>query len=367
MHLQNLLLLNFKSYPEVDLTFSERINCFLGNNGQGKTNLLDAIHYLCFCKSYFNPIDSQNIAYDAPFFVLQGTFMLKDKPEHIYCGLKRGEKKQFKRNQKEYTRLADHIGLFPLVMISPADSELIYEGSETRRKFIDTVISQYDKEYLDALISYNKALLNRNTLLKAFAESKVFDKDTLEIWDMQMVSLGKHIHDKRKLFVDEFIPTFTKYYKMISGGKETAGIIYQSQLNNDDFALLLEYQQDKDRNLTYTSVGIHKDDLEFLLQERSIKKYGSQGQQKSFLIALKLAQFHFLKEKKKVSPIVLLDDIYDKLDEERVKKLMELINSEDFKQVFITDTHTDRLPVILKKIDANFKVYKIESGIAREN
>lgn len=367
MHLRQLSLINFKNYSEAELGFSERINCFLGNNGEGKTNLLDAIHYLCFCKSYFNPIDSQNIKHDAPFFVLQGEFVVDGRQEDIYCGLKRNEKKQFKRNQKEYSKLADHIGFLPLVMISPADAELILEGSEIRRKFLDSVISQYDKEYLEALINYNKALINRNTLLKGFAEAKVFEKEALEIWDMQLVHLGNQIFTKRKNFINEFTSIFSEYYKVISNSKEQTGIKYQSQLHDQDFALLIEYYHDKDKNLTYTSVGIHKDDLEFTLHDRPLKKYGSQGQQKSFLIALKLAQFYYLKNIKKVAPLVLLDDVYDKLDEQRVNKLMELVSSEDFGQVFITDTHTDRLPKILKNIKTDYKNFEVVHGAVIEN
>jgi len=367
MYLRSLSLVNFKNYPQAELSFSEHVNCFTGNNGEGKTNLLDAIHYLSFCKSFFNPIDSQNILHEAPFFVIQGVFVSDEaKEEEIYCGLKRNQKKQFKRNKKEYSRLADHIGLFPLVMISPADSELITEGSETRRRFLDTVIAQFDKEYLDHLIQYNKALSQRNALLKQFADSRKFDKDSLEIWDVQLVELGTAIHNKRAAFVKSFVPIFQKYYELISGGKEKVKLNYHSHLNEGAFATTLSNALSRDRALQYTTVGIHKDDLEFSISEFPVKKFGSQGQQKSYLIALKLAQFDFIKKVKKLTPILLLDDIYDKLDDQRVKELMKLVSSDSFGQIFITDTHGDRLQKLFKKSDADFRSFRIVNGLVEK-
>ncbi len=366
MYLKKLSVLNFKNYPEAELQFSSHINCFTGNNGQGKTNVLDAIHYLSFCKSFFNPIDSQNILHEAPFFLIQGSYFVDDKEEEIYCGLKRNQKKQFKRNKKEYQRLADHIGLFPLVMISPADSELITEGSESRRRFIDSVIAQFDREYLENLISYNKVLSHRNALLKQFADSRHFDKDSLEIWDVQLVDYGKKGHEARKKFINSFIPIFQQYYELISGGNEQVGIQYVSHLNNLSFEEALANALSRDRAIEYTTVGIHKDDLEFTINGYSLKRYASQGQQKSFLIALKLAQFDFMKKIKKVTPILLLDDIYDKLDDLRVNQLMELVRSDNFGQLFITDTHLTRLSDLFKTSGADFKVFEISNGNARE-
>ncbi len=364
MYLKKISLINFKNYLEAELEFSGHINCFTGNNGEGKTNVLDAIHYLSFCKSFFNPIDSQNILHDAPFFLIQGVFGTNDKEDEVYCGLKRNQKKQFKRNKKEYSRLAEHIGLYPLVMISPADSELITEGSESRRKFIDSVIAQFDREYLENLITYNKVLSHRNALLKQIADSGKFDKTALEIWDVQLIDYGKKIFDKRNNFIDSFISIFQNYYELISGGKEKVGIDYTSHLKENAFEIVLANAINRDRAMQYTTVGIHKDDLEFTINGHSLKKFASQGQQKSFLIALKLAQFDFIKNIKQVTPILLLDDIYDKLDDLRVKQLMELVSTDNFGQLFITDTHPTRLSDLFSKTNADYKVFKIVNGNA---
>lgn len=363
MFLKKLSVLNFKNYPEAQLSFSKQVNCLTGNNGEGKTNILDAIHYLSFCKSFFNPIDSQNILHESPFFLIQGVFELDDKEDEIYCGIKRNQKKQFKRNKKEYTRLADHIGTYPLVMISPADSELITEGSESRRRFIDSVIAQFDRNYLENLIRYNKVLSQRNALLKQFGDRRQFDKASLEIWDMQLIEYGQHVHTCRQNFIQNFIPIFQKYYELISGGRENVGIKYNSHLNDAAFADVLANALNRDRAMEYTTVGIHKDDLEFTINDHPVKKYASQGQQKSFLIALKLAQFDFIKKIKQITPILLLDDIYDKLDDLRVKQLMELVSSDNFGQLFITDTHPSRLADLFQTGNVDFKVFKIINGV----
>lgn len=362
MYLQKLSLVNFKNYSSAELDLSPQVNCFTGSNGEGKTNLLDAIHYLSFCKSFFNPIDSQNILHEAPFFVIQGTFIVDGQPEEVYCGLKRNQKKQFKRNKKEYSKLSDHIGLFPLVMISPADSDLIAEGSENRRKFIDSVISQYDKEYLDRLIDYNRVLSQRNALLKRFAETRSYDEASLDIWDMQLVELAKRIHARRREFINEFTPIFQHYYELLSGGKEKVSLAYTSHVDGDDFDKVLKNALRKDMIFHYTTVGIHKDDLEFRISDHPIKKFGSQGQQKSYLIALKLAQFDFIKRVKKLTPVLLLDDIYDKLDEHRVKHLMNIVSSDTFGQIFITDTHHDRIPKLFANADNKFRLFKVQDG-----
>lgn len=362
MHLQKLFLINFKNYKEAEMSFGPKFNCFVGNNGEGKTNLLDAIHYLSFCKSYFNAVDTQNIYHDAPFFVIQGEYSFGDGDMNIYCGLKRNEKKQFKKNQKEYQRLADHIGLIPLVMISPKDEELIKEGSETRRKFIDGVISQLDKEYLEKLLSYNKILAQRNALLKHFAETRSYQRESLEIWDMQLAQAGEFIFTRRKEFLKEFIPVFRKYYQFISSKKEEVIIHYETQLNGGDFEKILQENVKRDCAAQYTTIGIHKDDLNFNIGDFAIKRSGSQGQQKSFLIALKLAQFDYLKSCKKVNPVLLLDDIFDKLDQSRVEQLMNIVNSEDFGQIFITDTHRNRIEGILKDLKSDFRLFEIVDG-----
>ncbi|HHZ65696.1 MAG TPA: DNA replication/repair protein RecF [Flavobacteriales bacterium] len=363
MHLEKLSLINFKNYAEADLEFINGINCFVGDNGVGKTNLLDAVHYLSFSKSFLNPIDSQNMMFDADLFVIQGTFQLKKKKEKVYCGVKKGQKKQFKRNKKEYKKLADHIGLLPVVIISPEDNNLIVEGSEVRRKFIDSIISQLDKVYLMNLIGYNKVLHQRNALLKMFAERGNFDNEALQVWDKQLVDLGVEIYAKRKEFINEFTPEFQQSYDFISGGLENIELEYDSQLNNGAFDKLLDQAQDRDARLRYSSVGIHKDDLQFKIKGHPVKKFGSQGQQKSFVIGLKLAQYNFIKAHKKFTPILLLDDIFDKLDSKRVEKLMKKVSGASHGQIFITHTHQERIKNILDNIEAEHKLFVIDNGV----
>ncbi len=362
LFLHKLSLVSFKNYAHANVAFSERFNCITGNNGEGKTNLLDAIHYLSFTKSYFNPIDSQNIFHDAPMFVIQGDFKLGEKEEEVYCGQKKGERKQFKLNKKEVVRFADHIGMFPVVMTSPSDIELILEGSEVRRKFSDSIISQYDRPYLEDIIAYTKVLLQRNAQLKQFSKSGKFDSEALKIWDVQLIEYGSRMFNKRKLFSEEFEPIFQKYYELISGGKEKVEIAYQSQLSKGDFEALLNEAQDKDRVMEYTTVGVHKDDWEFRMGGYAVKKFASQGQQKSYLLAVKLAQFEFVKTHKQVIPILMLDDIHDKLDEHRVKRLIELVSSTEFGQVFITDTNKDRIQKLFKGVEAEMKIFKVKDG-----
>jgi DNA replication and repair protein RecF len=273
MYLNKLCLVNFKNYVEAELVFGEGVNCFVGDNGMGKTNLLDAIHYLAFCKSYFNPVDSQNISHEQGFFMLQGFFNFEDKTEEITCGVKRNQKKQFKRNKKDYERLSDHIGNFPLVMITPNDAELILGSSEFRRKFIDGIISQYDKVYLEKLIAYNHVLTQRNALLKQFQESGTFDSITLELWNDQLILYGEGIIKKRTEFLLEFIPLFNKNYAYISNSKEPVDLIYQPSVDDKDFKNALISSFPKDKILQHTSVGPHRDDLEFKISSHAVKKY----------------------------------------------------------------------------------------------
>ncbi len=364
MHLSRISLLNFKNCAETTLDLIPGVNCLLGDNGEGKTTLLDAVHYLSFCKSYFNPVDSQHIRHGEAFFVIQGFFEYRDETIEVYCGQKKGQKKSFKKNKKEYSRLSDHIGLFPLVMISPSDTDLINEGSEVRRKLIDTIISQYDRQYLEKLIEYNRVLLQRNTLLKRFAETQSFNAELLEVWDASLVSLGQTVYEARKAFIDDFIRLFNTYFSVISGGKEQVGIMYRSDLNEGDFAETLRRSQSRDRFSHYTQVGIHKDDLVFTLGGHPIRKTGSQGQQKSFLIALKLAQYEYIARIKQLKPILLLDDIFDKLDDRRVARLMELVTGEGFGQVFITDTSAEKLPALLQKMNVSHRIFEMNEGIA---
>jgi DNA replication and repair protein RecF len=364
MHLTNLSLLNFKNCQDLSFVFSNRVNCFLGKNGQGKTNILDAIHYMSYTKSFFNSIDSQNILFDAPFLAIQASCQLNEEIVELHCGMKRGDKKVFRKNKKAYKKLSEHIGFMPVVMITPYDINLVLDGSEVRRRFIDALISQFERPYLEHLIFYNRLLLQRNKLLKKWANSNSFQPDLLEVIDMQLVEKGNIIYKSRKTFLIDFIPTFNNYYQKLSNSKEKVELFYDSTLNNNDFASLLKDSIGKDRQITHTSVGIHRDDLLFKIHGQPLKKYGSQGQQKSFLIALKLAKFQFIKNQKDFPPILLLDDIFDKLDSERVSYLLDLIENEDLGQTFITDTDLEKVPNILNSMKIAFKAFEINNGFA---
>lgn len=359
MHLEKISVVNFKNHLEAEYVFSDAINCFTGNNGVGKTNILDAIYYLSFSKSFFNAIDSHNINFNQDFFIVQGEYAKGDITEKVHIGLKKGKKKIVKRNDKPYKRLADHIGLYPLVMVSPADVNLIIEGSDIRRKFIDGVISQYDKLYLEHLLKYNKALAQRNALLKQFYEQQYFDQDSLDLWNLQMTQYAEPVYETRKKFLDQFIPIFQKYHEMVSGGKEEVSLSYVSQLSDKRMSELFETHLNADLKSQHTRVGIHKDDLEFLIGGHSIKKYGSQGQQKTYLLALKLAQFEMIKNVKSMKPILLLDDIFDKLDKTRVKALMELVSAHNFGQIFISDTNATRIVELFEDIDLEPRVFEV--------
>ncbi len=359
MRLKKISLLNFKNFGEANFDFEHKINCFVGKNGVGKTNILDAIFHLAFGKSYFNTLSVQNIKHGEDFFVIDGEFEKQNRPEQILCSLKKGQKKVLKRNGKLYEKFSDHLGFIPLVIISPTDADLIREGSETRRKFIDSVISQLDNIYLHQLINYQKVLQQRNALLKYFAANRVFDNETLEIYNEQLATFGSKIYEKRKTFLEEFIPIFNRYYQDISNSSEEVQLVYESQLENQDLLSLLRENINKDKALQYTSVGIHKDDLSFEIENHSIKKFGSQGQQKSFLIALKLAQFEFVKKQSGEKPILLFDDIFDKLDETRVSKIVAMVNNESFGQLFISDTHPERTESIVKQTHQSYKIFNI--------
>ena len=360
MVLKTLSVLNYKNFDSKTFDFDSKINCFVGANGIGKTNILDAIYHLSFGKSYFNPIASQNIRHNEDFFVIDGKYLKKERQEKIVVSLKKGQKKIIKRNSKAYDKFSDHIGFLPLVIISPADRDLIIEGSDTRRKFIDGVISQSDKSYLKQLISYNKVLSQRNALLKYFAVNNTFNNDTLDIYNSQLNELGQAIHEKRKEFLDMFAPIFQERHKAISNDKENVKLLYRSDLFDDTLSNLLESNLNKDKALQYTSVGIHKDDLKFKIETYPIKKFGSQGQQKSFLIALKLAQFDFIKAQSGVSPILLLDDIFDKLDENRVSQIIALVDDDNFGQIFITDTHPERTENAIKQVHQTYQVFNLQ-------
>ena len=365
MILKRISILNYKNLEQVELDFSPKMNCFIGQNGMGKTNLLDAVYYLSFCKSVSNPIDSQNIKHNQDFFVVQGSYLTDEgDPEEVYCGLKRRQKKQFKRNKKEYSKLSDHIGLIPLVMVSPADSELILGGSEERRRFMDVVISQYDREYLTALIRYNKAMAQRNTLLKAEVEP---DDELMNVWEEMMASAGEVVFRKRNDFIKEFIPTFQSFYSYISQDQELVNLSYESHAMQGDLLQLIRESRQRDRIMGYSLKGIHKDDLVMQLAEYPIKREGSQGQNKTYLVALKLAQFDFLRRTgSNTTPLLLLDDIFDKLDASRVEQIVKLVSGDKFGQIFITDTNRDHLDKILRKIEGEYKVFGVEQGAIYE-
>ena len=359
MFLKKLSLVNYKNFDSREFDFDNKINCFLGDNGVGKTNAMDAIYHLCFGKSYFNPVASQNIRYGQGFFVIEGLFHLKEKKKKIVCSFKQGSTRLIKRNDKTYDRISDHIGLLPLVMISPADRNIIIEGSETRRKFMDGVISQSDKSYLRALLNYNKILSQRNSLLKYFSLNQTFNGDTLAVYNEQLHNYGTEIHQKRKAFIEELIPIFSDHYKAISGDNESVDLQYQSTLNEGSLIEQLEAALSKDRSLQHTSVGVHRDELVFEIDGHPMKKFGSQGQQKSFLIALKFAQFDFIKKESGTTPILLLDDIFDKLDERRVSHIVALVDDEHFGQIFISDTHAERTEELVKKIHQSYKLFRL--------
>ena len=364
MILKRISILNYKNLEQVELSFSPKLNCFFGQNGMGKTNLLDAVYFLSFCKSAGNPIDSQNICHDADFFVIQGFYEAADgTPEEIYCGMKRRQKKQFKRNKKEYTRLSDHIGFLPLVMVSPADSELIAGGSDERRRFMDVVISQYDKEYLDALIRYNKALVQRNTLLKS---EQPVEEELFLVWEEMMAQAGEVVFRKREAFIREFIPIFQSFYSFISQDREKVGLSYDSHARDASLLEVLKESRARDQIMGYSLRGVHKDELNMLLGDFPIKREGSQGQNKTYLVALKLAQFDFLKRTGTTVPLLLLDDIFDKLDASRVEQIIKLVAGNSFGQIFITDTNCEHLDRILHKVGSDYKMFRVEQGTVAE-
>ena len=365
MTIQKLTLQNFKNHLSKSFEFSPQINCFVGNNGVGKTNVLDALHYLSVGKSFLGNTDLNNIHTSTPlsvtedFFTIEGEIFDGEKENIIKIQQPKEAKKIIKKNDKSYDRIADHIGFLPSVIISPYDSNLISDSGESRRKFLDAMISQTDSEYLFNLIQYQKTVQQRNALLKSFAKNRYFDAESLEIYNEPLIKFGTKIFDKRKEFIHSILPLIQNYYEIISNGKEKVSVIYHSDLNEESFENLLNKNLEKDRILTYTSKGIHKDDLLFEMNGNLLKKIGSQGQQKSFLISLKLSQMNRIKEITGKTPILLLDDIFDKLDDSRVSQLIELVNQEHFGQIFITDTHKERTENVVRKINDESKIFEI--------
>ena len=359
MYLKQLFLTNYKNLYARQFQFNKKVSCLIGPNGVGKSNVLDAIYQLAFGKSFFNPNASQNIAFKKDFYAVEGHFEINSRSEKIICSLKKGQKKQLKRNDKVYEKLADHIGLIPTVMITPIDRDLILEGSQVRRKFMDGIIGQTNSFFLKNLLDYQKVLSQRNALLKYFALNHTFDQKTLEVYDHQLVELSKPLYQARIEFIAAYLPLFIARYQFISAAGEEIDLVYSSDLSDQSMEDLLTKNLAKDKLLQYTSSGIHKDDLDCRLGERPIKKCGSQGQQKTCLIALKLVQLDYLKAKTGQSPFILFDDAFDKLDESRVTKIIELTNTEEFGQIFISDTHEERTVSALEKAQANFEIFKL--------
>ena len=357
MILESIHILNYRNIREASLEFSPKLNCFVGLNGQGKTNVLDAIYLLSFTKSAYTSQDSLNITHGEEMALVQGVY----GEFTISCGLKRGVKKQFRKDKKDYPRLLDHIGLIPLVMVSPADHQLIEEGSDERRRFMDVVIGQRNRTYLDCLTKYNALLKQRNALLKQYADAPEPPHDLLEVLEWQMVEPAEYIFNARTEFFKEFEPYFQEVYKVISGSAETPGLIYQSQLQDRDLREAYVKTRQRDLILGWTSQGVHKDDLEMKLGEYPLKQVGSQGQQRTFVLAMKLAQALYLADMTGEAPILLLDDIFDRLDSERVEHIVAMVQGEQFGQIFITDTDRQHLTDILKPND-NAKIFHVENG-----
>ena len=357
--LKKISIINYKNILEKEFELDPKINCFVGDNGVGKTNILDAIYHLSMGKSYFNVKNDQLINKGKDYMLVDGVFELNNKDESIVFSLKIGEKKVLKRNGKPYKKFSNHIGLIPVVLISPYDNDLINEGSSERRKFIDSIISQNDKEYLINLIAYTRVIQNRNRLLKQYNRSVDFDLDTIKVYDDQIYKLSEPIFKARNKFIKEFTPLVLEKYKHISDDKEKISIEYKSDLINNHIENLIKDSFQKDVILQYTSVGLHKDDFVFNIDENRIKRFGSQGQQKSFLIALKLAQFDYLKNETGNSPILLMDDVFDKLDLMRVKRIVEIVNSTNFGQLFLSDTDKERIEKVLSSLNLSSKIFEV--------
>ena len=359
MWLEKLHLTYFKNYEERAFVFGEHVNCLVGENGSGKTNLLDAIYFLTLTKSAFQNQDALGIRHANDFFVLDGIFKDSDRNIQITCSFQRGQRKVFMADKKNYERLSDHIGLFPLVLIAPNDTDLIRDGSEERRRFFDGVLAQATPDYLHDFLQYNKILTQRNGLLKLFAERNYLDEDLLETYNEPLISLAIRIYAHRRHFMDRFLPLFRKYYAFLSSGREDVDVLYESEVSSPDFASQFRKNHSRDLHAQRTGKGIHKDEHVFEIDGITLKKFGSQGQQKSFVIALKLAQFELLKIEKEKTPILLLDDIFDKLDDRRIHKLIELIDTGFLGQVFITDARPERSQKILENVKADVRFFEI--------
>ncbi|MDX9727832.1 MAG: DNA replication/repair protein RecF [Bacteroidales bacterium] len=364
MHLARLELTNFKNYEEVTLEFSPGFNCFVGNNGVGKTNILDAVHYLSLTKSFFNSSDTLSIRHGEDYFMIKGTFVTDGISDDLHCAFQKQKQKIFRINGKEYQRMSDHVGKYPVVMLSPADSTLITGSSEERRRFLNMIISQYDPPYLEAHMRYNKALMQRNRILRGSGNDV---SGLLEIYDEQMAIEAEIIYQSRRKLTENLLPLFRSYYEKISGGAEKVSIRYRSHLCTGEYLRQLSESRGRDFALQYTTAGIHRDDLIFEIDGHSARTTASQGQQKSFIVALKLAKFSLISRMNGFAPALLLDDIFDKFDQTRVQEIIRLAGSGEFGQVFITDTQQDRIHRILDSTGVDFRLYRIgNNGIEEE-
>lgn len=360
MILKRLTIFNYRNIASAELEFSDKINCFVGHNGEGKTNVLDSIYFLSLTKSMASSVDSMNVRHGEEMMMVQGLYDLNGADEEISIGLKIHQKKHVKRNKKEYKKLTEHIGLLPLIIASPNDSTIIAGGSEERRRLMDIVISQYDTEYMAALAAYNKALQQRNSMLKMEEEP---DESIMSIYEEMMASNGELIYKKRNAFVEEFTPVFQRFYEQISGGSETVSLSYTSHCQRGALIDVIQGGRTKDRIIGYSLHGIHKDELEMALGGYPIKREGSQGQNKTYMIALKLAQFDFLKRTgSNTTPLLLLDDIFDKLDAQRVEQIVNIVSGDQFGQIFITDTNRENIDKILERSQGNYKIFNVKDG-----
>ena len=361
MILRKISIINYRNIATANIELSSKINCFVGKNGMGKTNFLDAVHYLSFCRSNITTVDALVLRHEQEFFVIEGDYLTETgDEERIYCGMKRGQRKHFKRNKKEYKRLSQHIGLIPIIYVSPYDTNIIDSGSDERRRMMDMVIAQYDNEYLQALNNYNKALQQRNALLKVEEES---DPLLFDMWEQQMAHEGTIIYKKRTEFVEQLKPIFERIYKKVANAEESVSLNYTSHGQRGNLLDVIQRDRAKDRIMGFSLHGIHRDDLEMTLDGYPVKREGSQGQHKTFAIALKLAQFDFLKNtNSKTTPILLLDDIFDKLDTSRVQQIIALVAGDDFGQIFITDTNRQHLDGLLRQGNFDYRLFSVDDG-----
>ena len=366
MHIEKLSLFNFKNYEDITLDFSAKVNCLVGVNGSGKTNILDAIYYLSLTKSAFNNIDSQNIKFGERVFHIKGLFMLGEKQYAVTCGVQEGAKKSFRIDKKEYDRITEHVGRFPVVLIAPNDVDIIREGSEVRRKFFDTIICQIDNQYLENLIKYNQLLKQRNSILKNTAYKAKVDYDLINVYDDQLISLSRSLYNVRSRFIADYIHIFAEHYRRIADDRELASIKYKSDVGDEDYEERFKNNLKRDLALERTTMGVHRDDYRLNIENRPLKKFGSQGQQKTFLVAMKMAHFDIIKDVKGYKPILLLDDIFDKLDDERVSALLTNVSGEEFGQVFITDTSRDRIIRLLTQNNIAHQSYWVKDGSLSE-